>query len=298
MSEGVAALAIRADELYRRVLGPLLLGGDLRPVRPVGPVLARKLAELAGVFRCSDSDLLLRCEDVRIRHARALAPVDRFPSMTSSEWMLLAAFNDLLQSANPRLPSVVAPSRPTKLLRACSSLLDHVGPPADLLGALARHATFARVFEVHRLDTQVRWWTGSAFFFGEPPSKRLTAMPGLRRVQITETPIGLEALPLPSFPREYFLEVLGSWLALSPLTDLATAARIEPPFRWNAASLSLIASSGGRRLARRVLSGIGAKGDVALERATRELEQRGPRVAFQLAARFLDDRRALAALSA
>ena len=151
---------------------------------------------------------------------------------------------------------------------------------------------------MHRVDTQVRWWTGSSLFRGVPPSKRLTAWPDLRRVQITETPVGLESLPLPGAPRDFYAEVLGAWLACSPLTDLATAGRPEPAFRWSAPTLGLVATAGGRRLARRVLGGIGARGDVALEHATRELEQRGPRVAFQVAARFLEDRRALAALSA
>lgn len=296
--ETIARLTIRADELYRQVLGPLLVGGGMQPVRPVGPLLARKMSELASVFQCSDSALMSRCDDARVRRARMLAPIDRLPPPSAAEWMMLAVFNDLLQSANPRLPSVVAPSRPFKLLRACEALIAHVGPPADLMDAVARHATFARVFEVHRVDTSVRWWTGSAMFHGEPPSRRLTAWPDMRRVQITETPISVESLPLPGFPREHFQEVLGAWLALSPLTDLATAGRAEPLFRWGAATLGLVSTSGGRRLARRVLGGIGAKGDVALERATRELEQGAPRVAFQVATRFLDDRRAHAALSA
>jgi hypothetical protein len=298
VSGELALLALRGDDLFRRVLGPLLLGGTLRPVRPLGPVLTRKIAELAGAFACSDSDLQFRCEQARLRRARALAPLDALPPLSSDEWMMLAAFNDLLQAVNPRLPSVLAPSRPTKLLNACSALLSSVGPPHDLLAALARHATFARAFEAHRVDTLVRWWTGSALFHGEPPPRRLTAMPGLRRVQITETAVELETLPLPGFPREHYHEVLASWLALSPLTDLATVARIEPPFRWTAATLGLVATVPGRRLARRVLGRVGAKGDVALERATRELEQRNLRAPFQVAARFLDDRRALASLSA
>ena len=132
----------------------------------------------------------------------------------------------------------------------------------------------------------------------QPPSPRLTAWPDLRRVQITETPVSIEALPISGLDPAVYHGVLGAWLALSPLTDLASAARTEPAFRWGASTLGLVATGGGRRLARRVLGGIGAKGDVALERATRELEQGAPRVAFQVATRFLDDRRAHAALSA
>ncbi|MCS6901635.1 MAG: hypothetical protein RMJ98_18520 [Myxococcales bacterium] len=297
MNRELTPLILRGDELYRRVLSPLLLGGSLRPVRPLGPTLARRIAELADTFTCSDLDLQHRCDEARLRHARTLAPLDTLPPLSSADWMLLAAFNDLLQSVNPRLPSVVAPSRPTRLLNACSLLLASIPPPHDLLAALTRHATFARALEVHRVDTQVRWWTGSAQFHGEPPSKRLLAMPNLRRVQITETWVELETLPLPGFPREHYHEVLAAWLALSPLTDLATAARIEPPFRWHATSLGLIATVPGRRLARRVLGRIGAKGDVALEHATRELEKQNLHIPFQIAARFLDERRALASMS-
>ena len=232
-----------------------------------------------------------------VRRARQMAPVDQLPAMGAGEWMLLGALNDLIQAANPKLPSLVAPSRPKKLLAAVGALLATVRPPADLQEALVRHATLGRIFDVHRVDTSVRWWTGSAQFHGEAPNRRLTAWPDVRRVQINETAIGIEKLPLPGFPQEDYVGQLSAWLALSPLTDLATAGRSEPAFRWTAATVGLVATSTGRRLARHALGGVGARGDVALERATRELEQRGSPVAFQLASRFLDDRRAHAALS-
>jgi hypothetical protein len=297
MSETTAADAIRGDELYRGVLAPLLLGGPLRPVRPIGPSLARRIAALAGVFRCSDSLVQARCEEARLRRARVLAPLDQLPPMDTPQWLLLAAFNDLLQAANPRLPSVVAPSRPQKLLRACDVLLSLVPPPADPLGALARHVTLGNALDVYRLDTQVRWWTGSALFRGVPPTQRLLAWPDLRRVQISETPVPVEQLPLPGAPRESYLAVLALWLKLSPLTDLATAARSDPPFRWTLPTLTLLGVPAGQRLARRVLAGLNARGEVALERATHELESKAP-AAFALATRFLEDRRALAARSA
>lgn len=299
MSDDAAtiALVLRADELARRVLGPLLLGGEMRPVRPLGPSVARRVAELAPVFQGSDSELMARCHEARVRRARHLAPVDQLPAMGAGEWLLLGALNDLMQAANPRLPSLVAPSRPRKLLAATGALLATVRVPDTLTEALVRHATLGRALEVHRTDTMVRWWTGSAQFHGEPPNRRLMAWPDVRRVQVTETPIGLEKLPLPGFPQGEYLQTLAQWLMLSPLTDLATAGRSEPAFRWSAATLGLVATTAGRRLARRALGGVGARGDVALEKATRELSQGASQVAFQVASRFLEDRRAHAALS-
>jgi hypothetical protein len=294
----VAQIAARADQLYQQVFAPLLLGGEVRPVRPIGPLLSRQMAGLAHVFQPSDSTLWTNCDEARRRQARLLAPVDDLPAPGPAEWLMLAALNDLLQVANPYLPSVMSPSRPAKLLETTLVMIGRVPPPSTLNDCLGRHASFAQVLGVGRLDTTIRWWTGSAVFHGEAPSKRLMAWPEVRRVRVDETVIGLDNLMLhPSVTREQFLGMLGSWLRLSPLTDLACAGREEPRFQWGPGTLGLVATPAGARLGRRALRGGGARGDVALERATKVLESQGLKPALEVASRFLDGRRAHAALS-
>ncbi len=294
----VAQVAVRADQLYQQVFGPLLLGGEMRPVRPIGPLLARRMAELAHVLQPSDTTLWSNCDEARRRQARLLAPIDDLAAPGPAEWMLLAALNDLLQVANPYMPSVMSPSRPAKLLETTLVMIGRVPPPWDLNECVRRHASFSQLFGVGRLDTTIRWWTGSAVFHGEPPSKRLMAWPELRRVRVDETVIALDNLMLhPSVTRDQFLGTLAAWLRLSPLTDLASAGREEPRFQWSPGTLGLVATPAGARLGRRALRGGGARGDVALERATKFLENQGLKPALEVASRFLDGRRAHAALS-
>jgi hypothetical protein len=294
----VAQIAARADQLYQQVLAPLLLGGEIRPVRPVGPLLARQMAGLAHVFQPSDSTLWARCDEARRQQARLLVPLDDLPAPGPAEWLMLAAFNDLLQVANPYMPSVMSPSRPAKLLETTLVLIGRIPPPADLGGCVQRHACFAQALGVGRLDTTIRWWTGSAVFHGEPPSKRLMAWPEVRRVRVEEVVVSLDNLMLhPSVSRDQFVGTLAAWLRLSPLTDLACAGREEPRFLWSPATLGLVATPAGARLGRRALRGGGARGDVALERATKLLETQGLKPALEVASRFLDGRRAHAALS-
>ncbi len=124
-------------------------------------------------------------------------------------------------------------------------------------GALSRHATFARVFDLGRTDSHVSWWTGSARFRGETPPARLLAWREIRRVQVDakRVPLADMTLGIPSVPLSDFADVLALWLTRTPLTDLATCARQAPPFAWSASTLSLVATPPGRMLAFRALAG-------------------------------------------
>lgn len=293
----VTAVALRADGLFTGVLAPLVLGGDLHPVRPVGKGVARQIAEIAGVFRPADSDLFARVNEARARRVRMLSSCDELPPFEPSEWLMVAALNDLVQCANPHLPGVLSRSRPLQLLAEVDAELEAIAPPSTLREALLRHGTFAAVHQIARIDVTVRWWTGSATFRGEKAPSRLVAWPELRRVRTEEVPVGVEALPITAPPREPYQATYARLLSMSPLSDLATCARDEPPFAWTPSTLSVVATEAGRRVARRVLGGAGARADVALERATKTLQQEGRVEALEVASGFLDARRAHAALS-
>jgi hypothetical protein len=197
-----------------------------------------------------------------------------------------------LQVANPHLRGLLAGDRPKRLLTLVRRALARIPPPATLAHALARHASLARLLTLTRTDTQVSWWTGSELFHGESPPPRLLAWPERRRVQVRTTTVTLADLPIEDNLRGSFAEAVGTLLAASPLTDLATADRDALRFWWTPTSLALLNSPHGRALARRALPP-GTRGDVALERAVGSLPADvRPRVAA-----FLEERRQLVNLT-
>jgi hypothetical protein len=253
-----ALLAERCDELARDLLAPLVLGGPVRPVRPFGGPLGLRLGETGeGTRHIADADLGTRLDVARVRRARLLAPVDTLPDFDEGDWAVLAALNDLLQVTNHHLGGPLTRGRYPRMLANLRWLCERIPAPRDVLGALSRHATFARSLEVARTDSAVSWWTGSARFRGEPPPARLLAWREIRRVHVdarrvplADMPIGVAGVSLTDFA-----DVLALWLTRSPLTDLATATRQAPPFAWSAATLSLVATGPGRMLAFRALAG-------------------------------------------
>jgi hypothetical protein len=255
------ALAERFDALVRAVLAPLVLGGPVRPVRPIGGRLGLQIGLQRGLQPGSprvvaDADLASRLDVARVRRARLLAPVDTLPELDEATFALLAALNDLLQLTNHHLAGPLTRGRYARLEQNLLWLCERIPPPRDVDGALSRHATFARALDLARTDSTVSWWTGSARFRGEPPSARLTAWPEIRRVHVEARQVRLSEMPggLPALAPFAYDDALALWLTRSPLTDLATAARRAPLFGWSAATLSLVATGPGRMLAFRALA--------------------------------------------
>jgi hypothetical protein len=247
-----AELGERCEELAQGVLGPLVLGGPVHPVRPLGGPLGLRV----GVGRrIADADLASRIDVARVRRARLLSPVDALPELDEASFAMLAGLNDLIQITNHNLAGPLTRGRHARVLANVRWLCERIPAPRDVLGALARHATFARALSLARTDSTVSWWTGSARFRGEPPPARLLAWREIRRVQVDAHRVPLAEMPLGmvGVSPEAFTDALGLWLTRSPLTDLATATRKSPPFAWSAATLSLVAEGAGRLLAFRAL---------------------------------------------
>ncbi|MEZ4301106.1 MAG: hypothetical protein R3B70_39585 [Polyangiaceae bacterium] len=265
-------LAERFDELVTQVLAPLVLGGRIEPVRPLGPRLGLAIGEGRKI---SDSELRSQLDVARVRVARLLAPVDTVDEVTPEDVALVAALNDLLQASNLELSGAFSRSRHAKLLDCAMVLASSVSRPRTIAEALARHTLFARALEVIRTDTTVSWWTGSASFRGQPAPTRLTRWRELRRVREDTRRIPLVDMgtDVPHVTSDMWLDALNVWLARSPLTDLATLARRSPAFRWSEPSLSLIATVPGRSLAFRALSRQrSADVHTALDRAAASLQ--------------------------
>lgn len=288
----LSPLLERGTEFYRSFIAPLILGGTLTPVRPLGPVLAGRIAENWSAIGAAVGDERIEVENARGSRVRRLLALDTPPPFGPEDWRLAAAFNDLLQVANPHLPGLFGPGRPRRLLDAVEVLLASVEPPTTVEDCASRHATFAAAFSLVRVDTEVRWWVGSATFRGERPPPRLLLWPSLRRVHVDEVRVPLESLiDHANLPREAYLRTLAAFFERLPLTDLATAHREDPPFRWTEHCLRLIAHPLGARIVRHVLGPPGTPVDLALDRAARALTPGSPEAAE--ARRFLDERRRL-----
>ncbi len=252
-----AALAERGDALAQNLLAPLVLGGPVHPVRPFGGPLALRLARLAVSRSLTDGDLAVPLDVARVRRARLLLPTDTLPDLDEGDWAALAGLNDLLQLTNHHLGGPLTRGRYARVLANLRWLCERIPAPRDVLSALSRHATFARALELGRTDSAVSWWTGSARFRGETPPARLIAWPEIRRVHVDARRVPLADMPagVTGITPTDFTDVLALWLTRSPLTDLATATRLSPPFAWSASTLALVATGPGRLLAFRALAG-------------------------------------------
>ncbi len=73
-------VAERAENLAVHVMGPLLVGGTVRPQRPFGAKLASTLGEGRQIV---DNDLRSRVDFARLRVARSGVAVDVVPPLTA-----------------------------------------------------------------------------------------------------------------------------------------------------------------------------------------------------------------------
>ncbi|HEY1958397.1 MAG TPA: hypothetical protein VGH28_22425 [Polyangiaceae bacterium] len=256
-----------ADRLFRDLMAPLVVGGELRPGRPIGGKNALALGPFTDTI---DKELLAHVDLGRVRVARRLAPVDRLAAPTAADWALAAVLHDLVQCAHPDLR--VRPS--SRLLQIATMTADRVAGPASVGEALARHAWFSRALEITRTDTEVSFWVGKRTFLGQDPPSRLLAWPDLRRVHVDKSPRPLLELPgagghvdAPTFGAG-----VSAWLKKTPLTDLATCVRAAPAFTWSQETLRLISTRAGRTLALRAQDNlVSLDVETALGRATKPL---------------------------
>lgn len=259
------------DALFMTFLAPLVVGGEMHLHKPIGGAIA---LAMEGDRPFPDPELGSHVQLARVRVARALAPVDRFEAITSSEWALTAILNDLIQSTHPGFDAVLRRGAPAKLLAVLDDTLSLVPSPSTVGDALSRHTLFSRIFEVTRTDVSLAWWTGKALFLGEEPPARLKAWPEIRRVVETRLPRPLVELPTSGgvAPHSTFLLTLAKLLSKSPLTDFATIDRKEPIFQWSAPTLGLVSARNGRTLALRAMQDLPEEAvDEALGIATKVL---------------------------
>jgi hypothetical protein len=215
-------------ELLERFVLPLVAGGDVRVGEPVRPEqLARWEVELGEA-----APALVAIDEARTAAARAL--VVRPPAMAfeAEELRLAVALHAALVLAHPGSDRL-GTGRGRRALAAFAAELSRAGPPDGIHAAIARHTLLGRMFELTRVDTQVRWWTGKAEFRGASPPARLLRWRKLRRVRAESAEVGLSEVLAADETRQ----VVAGLLTASPLTDvlsLDAPARRWPAFRWGA----------------------------------------------------------------
>jgi hypothetical protein len=279
------------ERLFETFLAPLVLGGTMRPGKPIGG----KAALGIGDHRTpSNVDLVSRVGLARVRIARKLAPIDTFePAPDAWEWALAAVLHDLVQATHPGFDATFRRSGPKRLLEVAEKTLERIPPPRNVGDALSRHTWLSRMFDLARTDIDVRWWTGSERFLGTEPPARLVAWPEIRRVTQTRTPHPLMELPQSggAAPVSRFTSLVQALLMKTPLTDLATVARPTPAFVWTNENLPIVSTHAGRTIVLRALAPQpAATVSGALGRATRLLFAAKAMRALFVAADLLRDR--------
>ena len=280
------AALVSAQALAEQVLLPLIEGGTLRPLEPIGPVQALEFASAESLAVTGGAMDAVRAH--RIRAARRLASVDAIGDLSKGEWLLTCALNDLVQTTNPSLVGWFDKDRPRKLMELVRGQVQQAGAPRQASEELSPDATFGRILTLGRVDTTVSWWVGSETFRGIEPPPRLLRWRGVRRVRTQQQRVSIGEMAPEGFDGRGYEDVLGMFLRANPLTDLQTAARKRCAFAWSGGSLALIGTTVGRNLARRAI--VRAENfELTLEALTRANAQVEHTPARELVERFYED---------
>jgi len=253
---------------------PGVTGGELVIEKPFGPKAARAAAEaLGGLEQTAEAQqldkelgagVLERGEEAVLRRLRRLSIVDAstvVPRIDGAVVMMGALVHDIVAAFHPDLPGMFRREAPLRLLEAATGALGEVPPPATVRSALLRHAWLGELPRFSLVRTEVKWWVGGASFVGREPPKRLLAWPDVRRVRRDERMVEILKLPelFTDHPNVTMLSdaharAMTAFFATNPVTDLALAGRLAPPFSLTEAAARLLASPAGARLCRRAIS--------------------------------------------
>jgi hypothetical protein len=193
---------------------------------------------------------------------------------------LMYAAHELFACTHPQASAFYA--RAHLFCRAAAQEVQALPRTLDPRRLLTRHLIVDRTFGTTRTDVHVKWWTGSASFYGEEAPKRLVAWPSVRRVKVDQKLTPMWKLALAAGDEELRVAraaLLVALLDASPLTRLTLLG--DPAQKALGFSLLLPYKVGGkraspldvledRRMARAVV-------DVLLEKG---MELTGPPVAL------------------
>lgn len=197
---------------------------------------------------------------------------------------LLYAVHELFAACHPQASAFY--SRAYLFCQAAEQAVLKLPRSYDASRLLTRHLVVRRAFQARRTDVHLKWWTGSASFYGAEPPQRLMAWPGLRRVEVdrkTQPMWRLAMLDGDEETRVARLSLMTALLNISPLTRLYLLG--DPAQKALGFSLLLPLKHKGRRMSplylledRRVARSVS---DVLLERG---VDSAGPMLALALLA--------------
>jgi hypothetical protein len=158
--------------------------------------------------------------DEQLNQAALLGDVTPGPFDEDAAAFLYAA-HELYASCHPQSNAFYARSHlfcvaAEQQLKRCRRTYD-----PDVL--LTRHLIVKKAFDVTRTDVHLKWWTGSASFYGEEPPARLMAWPSIRRVNIdrkTQPMWRLASVDGDEDTRVARVSLMNTMLNLSPLSRL------------------------------------------------------------------------------
>lgn len=211
-------------EFLEQFVRPLVAGGDLH----IGPPIPVEDVDRWEHELAEASVELVAVDDARTSVLSTL--VVRPPALVleRDELALAAGLHDALFLVHPRAERWSVSDRQRR--RIIDTALSLVSQPLSRsrTRVMARHALLHHLFHLKRRDTTVSWWTGRARFYGQAPSRRLTAWRNLRRVREDVAVVGFdELLAIPDTA-----PIVATLLRRTPLTQLLDSHPGAPPLHW------------------------------------------------------------------
>ena len=204
---------------------PLVRGGAVSIARPLGPTAIGALLRDLPIF---DAEAVVALARYRRLAAARCIPSVKPPPLDEASLRLGAALHNLLALGHPDLAGPRAPRRLERISSVATELAS-LGPPSTVDEAVKRHSLLARLPDITRVDRTVHFWLGRQAFVGRTPPRRVTALPGLRRVRIDQTKRGwLREIGIPVVGRRAFLALN----VASPLGEALDPLRLDPPLAW------------------------------------------------------------------
>jgi hypothetical protein len=219
-----------ARRFVSEFLLPLVHGGTVEVSRPLSrrrvEALARAHAESAGPIERRAAKLLGRS---RQRALASLVASPPRPELDEATWRIGAAVHNLLALGHPEVGGGRGAELRIDRVATAAAALARLGAPATVGEALARHSMLARLPELVRTDSVVRFWLGRMTFVGRPPPPRVLAFPRLRGIEVETTRrVWMRDVGVPAAARGAFLALTEA----SPLGEALDPLRLDPPLAW------------------------------------------------------------------
>jgi len=202
----------RVEDFLKSFVFPLVAGGRIQIERPVD------IKDIEN-FELHLPEASVECETVDRARTRVISTLVLSPPplvFDTEDLRLAAAVHNLLFLCHPRTESWTVSNR--ALARVLENARYFADQPMvrDRRRILGRHGLLHNLFDLHRSDIEVKWWSGSARFVGQVPPWRLLRWGKLRRVKKKEIKADLQVLLENTDSKQMFYKILRR----TPLSNL------------------------------------------------------------------------------